>query len=145
LLLGLFGLARGLRLGALGSKRLALGAARRDRRVVMPRLRLELIQEIFPRLLRRLLPVCEAGFLESTHRTSLVFFTFNITSMFTGTRAARNRRRARRTSVYIPARSEATQNRSRSDTRKSLQLRSFVVRKNCRIVISLTREHGRGT
>src|SRR5438270_203026 len=46
LLLGLFCLARCLRLGPLGREGLAFGALRRDRGIVGPGLRFELVQKI---------------------------------------------------------------------------------------------------
>ena len=67
LLLGLGGLARKLGLGPFGGLRLALGAAFGDLGIVEARLGLKLLQDILPCFLRRLLSVCEARFLESTH------------------------------------------------------------------------------
>jgi len=57
LLLGLLGFARGLFLCALGRERLALSTTCRHRRIIQPGLRLEFVQKIFARFLRRLLPV----------------------------------------------------------------------------------------
>ena len=67
LLLGLGGLARQLGLGALGGLRLALGLPLLHRGIVGTRLAAKLVQDVLPGLLRRLLPVREARFLESTH------------------------------------------------------------------------------
>jgi len=66
-LLGLGGLARQPGLGPLGRLGLALGLPLSDRGIVKTRLGSELVQDVLPGFLRRLLPVCEAGFLESTH------------------------------------------------------------------------------
>src|SRR5580700_6302025 len=67
LLLGLGGLAGQFGLGALGSRCLALGLPLLDRGIVGTRLAAKLVQDAFPGFLRRLLPVREARFLESTH------------------------------------------------------------------------------
>ena len=67
LLLGLGGLARQFGLGPFGGLRFALGAAFGDLGIVEARLGLKLLQDALPCLQRRLLPVREARFLESTH------------------------------------------------------------------------------
>ena len=67
LLLGLGGIARQLGFGAFGGLRFALGLALFHRGIVGARLAAKLVQNILLRLLCRLLPVREAGFLESAH------------------------------------------------------------------------------
>ena len=75
LLFGLGGLARLLGLGA---RRRPAPRARPARcltvGIVGSRLGAELVQDVLPGLLRRLLAVGEAGFLESTHKKGLVAF-----------------------------------------------------------------------
>ena len=66
LLLGLGGLARQPGLGPLGRLGLALGLPLPDRGIVKTRLGSELVQDVLPGFMRRLLPVRETGFLEST-------------------------------------------------------------------------------
>jgi len=67
LLLGLGGVARQFGLGPFGGLRFALGLPLHDRGVIKPRLGAKLVQDVLPGFLRRLLPVREARFLESTH------------------------------------------------------------------------------
>src|SRR6185437_2361675 len=69
LLLGLFGLARQPCLFSVGRNRFALGATRRDCRIVQTGLSTEFVQEILLRLLCRFLPVGEAWFSKATHRS----------------------------------------------------------------------------
>src|ERR1700688_231035 len=66
-LLGLGGVARQFGLGAIGDLRLALGLPLLDQGIVETRLGAKLVQNVLPGLLRGLLPVGEARFLESTH------------------------------------------------------------------------------
>src|ERR1700679_4275043 len=67
LLLGLGCFACQSGFGALGGQRLAFGLSLHDRRIVGPRFGAKLIEDVLLGFLRRLLPVCEARFLESTH------------------------------------------------------------------------------
>ena len=73
LLFGLGGLAGLAGFGAGRSLRLALGLALLDLGIVRPGLGLELVQDVLPRLLRGLLAVCEAWFLESLIKGALSF------------------------------------------------------------------------
>src|SRR5258708_1396696 len=66
-LLGLGGLARQSGLGTLGGLRLALRLSLLYRRILEARLAAKLFQDVLPGLLRRLPPVREARFFESTH------------------------------------------------------------------------------
>ncbi len=66
-LLGLGGLARQSGLCPLGGLGFALGLPLPDRGIVETRFGSELVQDVLPGFLCRLLSVCEAGFLESTH------------------------------------------------------------------------------
>lgn len=72
LLLGLGGFAGLPGLGTGGSQRLALGLTPLDLGIVGAGLGLEFVEDILPRLLRRLLAVSEVRFLESTHKRGLV-------------------------------------------------------------------------
>ncbi len=67
LLLGFDRFTRQFGLGPLGGLRFALGLALHHSRIVRARLAAKLVQDVLPRLLRGLLPVCEARFFESTH------------------------------------------------------------------------------
>jgi hypothetical protein len=66
-LFGLGGFALQSRLFPFGGDRFALGAPLDDFGIIGPRLGAEFVQEILPRLLRRFLSVCKAGFFESIH------------------------------------------------------------------------------
>ena len=73
-LLGLGGFARQLGLGPVCGLRLALGLALPHGGIVGTRLGAKFVQNVLPGLLRGLLAVGEAGFLETTHGMGLVAF-----------------------------------------------------------------------
>src|SRR5258707_13249219 len=108
-LLGLGSLARQFGLGPLGGLRFALGAPLDHGRIIKTRLAAKLVQDILPRLLRRLLPVCEVRFLKSTHGTGLVAFIVcgEPIGLAGQVSASRKRRPARSGAVYSGARAEA--------------------------------------
>src|ERR1700761_8666982 len=71
LLFGLLCVARFLGLGPRRSNRLPLGPPLYHRWIIGARLGAKFIQDVLPRLLRGLLPVCEARFFEASHRKAL--------------------------------------------------------------------------